>query len=43
MGYVIDEPCVGTKHTACVAACPVDCIIPRKTRPKTARFETDPC
>ena len=28
--YVIAEPCVGTKDTACVDACPVDCIHPRK-------------
>jgi ferredoxin len=28
MGYVIAEPCVGTKDTACVDACPVDCIHP---------------
>ena len=26
MAYVIAEPCVGTKDTACVDACPVDCI-----------------
>jgi NAD-dependent dihydropyrimidine dehydrogenase PreA subunit len=24
------EPCVGTKDTACVAACPVDCNHPKK-------------
>jgi NAD-dependent dihydropyrimidine dehydrogenase PreA subunit len=24
--YVIVEPCIGTKDTACVDACPVDCI-----------------
>ena len=30
MAYVIAEPCVGTKDTACVDACPVDCIHPRK-------------
>jgi ferredoxin len=24
--YVITEACIGTKNTACVAACPVDCI-----------------
>jgi len=28
--YVIAEPCIGTKDTACVDACPVDCIHPRK-------------
>lgn len=29
MAYVIAEPCIGTKDTACVDACPVDCIHPR--------------
>lgn len=31
MAYVIAEPCIGTKDTACVDACPVDCIHPGKT------------
>ncbi|MEO2006556.1 MAG: ferredoxin family protein [Candidatus Poribacteria bacterium] len=26
MAYVISEPCVDVKDTACVAVCPVDCI-----------------
>ena len=26
MAYVITEACIGTKNTACVGACPVDCI-----------------
>ena len=30
MAYVIAEPCVGVKDTACVDACPVDCILPKK-------------
>jgi len=30
MTYVIAEPCVGTKDTACVEVCPVDCIHPTK-------------
>ena len=30
MPYVICEPCIGTKDTACVDACPVDCIHPKK-------------
>jgi NAD-dependent dihydropyrimidine dehydrogenase PreA subunit len=30
MAYVISEPCIGTKDTACVDACPVDCIHPKK-------------
>ena len=29
MPYVIAEPCVGVKDTACVDACPVDVIHPR--------------
>ena len=33
MAYVIAEPCVGTKDTACVDVCPVDCIHPRKDEP----------
>lgn len=30
MAYVIAEPCVNVKDTACVAVCPVDCIHPTK-------------
>src|SRR6185437_1041059 len=30
MAYVIAEPCIGVKDTACVYACPVDCIHPGK-------------
>ena len=30
MAHVIAEPCVGTKDTACVEVCPVDCIHPTK-------------
>ena len=26
MTYIIAEPCVGVKDTACVEVCPVDCI-----------------
>src|SRR5215467_15191699 len=39
MAYVIAEPCIGTKDTACVDVCPVDCIHPRKDEPK---FESEP-
>ncbi|MCL2647085.1 MAG: ferredoxin family protein [Phycisphaerales bacterium] len=35
MPHVITEPCKGTKDTACVAVCPVDCIHPR---PDEAEF-----
>ena len=30
MAFVIAEPCIGTKDSACVNVCPVDCIHPRK-------------
>lgn len=30
MAYIIVEPCIGTKDTACVDVCPVDCIHPTK-------------
>ena len=30
MAYIIAEPCIGTKDSACVDACPVDCIHPKK-------------
>ena len=28
MAYVIAEPCINVKDTACVAVCPIDCIHP---------------
>ena len=36
MAYVIAEPCINTKDTACVDACPVDCIHPKKDEPRFA-------
>jgi ferredoxin len=30
VAFVIAEACIGTKDTACVDACPVDCIHPKK-------------
>ena len=30
MAFVIAEPCIGTKDTACLDPCPVDCIHPKK-------------
>lgn len=30
MPYVIGKNCIGTKDTACVDVCPVDCIHPKK-------------
>lgn len=37
--YVIAEPCIGTKDTACVDVCPVDCIHPRRDE---ADFRKEP-
>ena len=28
MAYVIAQPCIGVKDTACVVVCPCDCIHP---------------
>jgi NAD-dependent dihydropyrimidine dehydrogenase PreA subunit len=36
MAFVITDPCINTKDTACVDVCPVDCIHPRKDE---AEFE----
>ena len=33
MPYVIAEPCIGVKDTACVDACPMDVIHPRRDEP----------
>ena len=38
MAYVIAEPCIGVKDTACVDACPVDCIHPRKDESNFEEF-----
>jgi ferredoxin len=37
MPFVITDPCIGTKDTACVDVCPVDCIHPRKDEPEFAQ------
>lgn len=34
MSHYIAEPCEGTKDTACVDVCPVDCIHPTKDEPE---------
>ena len=39
MPYVIAEPCIGVKDTACVDACPVDVIHPRKDEVDYAAIE----
>src|SRR5215467_7320287 len=36
MAFVITDPCIETKDTACVDVCPVDCIHPRKDEPEFA-------
>ena len=39
MAFIITDPCINTKDTACVDVCPVDCIHPRKDEPE---FEQSP-
>jgi len=39
MAYVIAEPCISVKDTACVDVCPCDCIHPTKNE---AEFATAP-
>ena len=39
MAYVIAEPCIGVKDTACADACPVDCIHPKKDAEEYATAE----
>ena len=34
MPHIIAEPCIGTKDTACVDVCPVDCIHGDDTSPQ---------
>ena len=34
MPFVITDPCIHTKDSACVDVCPVDCIHPRKDEPE---------
>src|SRR3954467_11286280 len=39
MAHIIAQPCIGTKDTACVAVCPVDCIHPTKDEATFAEAE----
>jgi ferredoxin len=39
MSHYIAEPCIGTKDTACVNVCPVDCIHPTKEEADFASAE----
>jgi len=36
MPFIITDPCIETKDSACVDVCPVDCIHPRKDEPEFA-------
>ncbi len=38
MPFVITDPCIETKDSACVDVCPVDCIHPRKDEPEFAQM-----
>src|SRR3954469_4973167 len=38
MPFIITDPCIETKDTACVDVCPVDCIHPRKDEPEFAQM-----
>ena len=45
MAHIIAEPCIGTKDTACVEVCPVDCIHPTKNdsdHPEAVQLFIDP-
>ena len=38
MPFIITDPCIDTKDTACVDVCPVDCIHPRKDEAEYAQM-----
>jgi NAD-dependent dihydropyrimidine dehydrogenase PreA subunit len=38
MTFVIQEPCVGVKDTACVDVCPVDCIYEVEPKEETSNL-----
>ena len=40
MAYIIAEPCINVKDTACVDVCPVDCIHPTKNEAEEFAKET---
>ncbi|MCS7185084.1 MAG: ferredoxin family protein [bacterium] len=40
MAYIICEPCINVKDTACVDVCPVNCIHP--TKEEKEQFEKEP-
>lgn len=39
MAHIIAQPCIGTKDTACVAVCPVDCIHPTRDSPEFEKVD----
>ena len=39
MAFVIAQPCIGVKDTACVVVCPCDCIHPRSDEAGFAEAE----
>ncbi len=39
MTHVIAQPCIGTKDTACVEVCPVECIHPAKSEGQYGEIE----
>jgi len=39
MTFVIAQPCVGVKDTACIAVCPMDCIHPKTDEAGFAKAE----
>ena len=48
MAYVIAQPCIGVKDTACVTVCPVDCIHPLPGSPEFEKhdqlyIDPEPC
>src|SRR2546428_13137760 len=38
MPFIITDPCIESKDSACVDVCPVDCIHPRKDEPEFAQM-----
>ena len=45
MAYVITQPCINVKDTACVEVCPVECIHPGKSEaqyPEVVQLYIDP-
>ena len=39
MTFVIAQPCIGVKDTACIAVCPMDCIHPKTDEADFAKAE----